>query len=493
MKVLVPLLLPVIVVVAAQCGTAHDTVVASKLPAPPVDGDYYDGGTASPARVELGRLLFFDKVLSGNRNITCATCHHPALATTDGVALGFGEGPTGVGPERRAGPTKATGVHQRVPRNTAALFNVGAREFTRLLHDGRVETDPEGYWEGGFVSPARWRLPKGLANVLAVQAMFPVVSPIEMAGQEGENPIADAVARNHLAGPGGAWEQLGERLQGIDEYVELFEGAFPDEVAARADVSYILAANAIAAFEASAFRADRSPFDRYLRGDHDALGPEAARGMSLFYGRAGCSRCHAGKFQTDHDFHAIAMPQIGPGKADGGDTGYWAATGEKAFPEDLGRGRVTLDSEDDFKFRTPSLRNVEVTGPWGHDGAYRTLEEIVRHHADPVTALERYRLQADWLPPLPGVLELSGDGPTPGQDWLGALRLKAFLMRDGWVQGRSSQRARIAGANELAPIPISERDIEDLLAFLASLTDPSVRDLGSVVPTRVPSGLPVDP
>ena len=212
--------------------------------------------------------------------------------------------------------------------------------------------------------------------------------------------------------------------------------------------------------------------------------------MSLFYGRAGCSGCHAGKFQTDHDFHAIAMPQIGPGKADGGDTGYWAATGEKAFPEDLGRARVTLDSEDDFKFRTPSLRNVEVTGPWGHDGAYRTLEDIVRHHADPVTVLEGYRLQADWLPPLPGVLELRGEGSTLGQDWLGALRLKAFLMRDGWVQGRPLQRARIAAANELAPTSMSEQDIEDLLAFLASLTDPSVRNLGSVAPTRVPSGLP---
>ena len=490
MKVLVPLLLPAMVVVAAQCGTAHDTALASKLPAPPADGDYYDGGTASPARVELGRLLFFDKVLSGNRNIACATCHQPGLATTDRVALGFGEGPTGAGPERRVGPTKATGVHQRLPRNTPALFNLGANEFTRLLHDGRVETDPEGYYEGGFISPARWRLPKGLANVLAVQAMFPVVSPIEMAGQEGENSIADAVVRNHLVGPGGAWEQLGERLQGIDEYVELFKEAFPDEVAAPTDVSYVLAANAIAAFEASAFRADRSPFDRYLSGDDDALGPEAARGMSLFYGRAGCSSCHAGKFQTDHDFHAIAMPQIGPGKADGGDTGYWAATGEKAFPEDLGRGRVTLDSEDDFKFRTPSLRNVEVTGPWGHDGAYRTLEDIVRHHADPVTALEGYRLQADWLPPLPGVLELRGEGSTLGQDWLGALRMKAFLMRDGWVQGRPLQRARIAAANELAPTSMSEQDIEDLLAFLASLTDPSVRNLGSVAPTRVPSGLP---
>ncbi len=491
MKFFAPPLLLVLVVVAMQHGTVNSAALAPQLPEPAVDGDYHDGGAPPPAKVDLGRFLFFDKILSGNRNIACATCHHPALATTDRLALGFGEGPTGLGPERRVGSTKATGVHQRIPRNTSALFNLGAKEFTRLFHDGRVETDPEGYYEGGFISPAKWRLPKGLDNVLAVQAMFPVVSPAEMAGQEGENSIADSVSRNNLAGPGGAWEQLSERLRGIPEYVELFKEAFPEQVDAGDDVSYILAANAIAAFETSAFRADESAFDRHLRGDTGALGPAAARGMSLFYGRAGCSGCHSKKFQTDHHFHAIAMPQVGPGKADGGDAGYWAVSGEKAFLEDLGRGSVTALSEDDFKFRTPSLRNVELTGPWGHDGAYPTLEDVVRHHADPVAALEVYRLRADVLPPLPGVLEVTAEGSSLSQDWLSGVRLKGFLMRDAWIQRRPSQRARIAAANELAPVPLSEQDIEDLLAFLGSLTDPSARDLGDVVPTRVPSALPV--
>ena len=478
-------------VAALYYGSAESTRPPAQLPAAVVDSDYYHGGSPSTAKVELGRALFFDKMLSGNRNIACATCHHPDLGTTDGLALGLGEGPKGLGLERRAGSDKATGVHGRVPRNALALFNLGAHEFTRLFHDGRVETDPEGYYEGGFISPAKWRLPPGLDNVLAVQAMFPVGSHTEMAGQEGENSIADAVSLNNLAGSGGVWEQLGERLRSVPEYVELFKKAFPEQVHGPADLNYVMAANAVSAFEATAFRADDSFFDRYLRGETGALGPKAARGMSLFYGRAGCSGCHSGKFQTDHDFHAIAMPQIGPGRADGGDTGYWAVTGERAFPEDRGRGGVTVGSEDDFKFRTPSLRNVELTGPWGHDGAYQSLRDVVRHHADPVAALEAYELDGGLLPPLTGVLELTAEGSSESQSWLSEVRLRGFLMRDDWVQRRPAQRGRIAAANELAPVSLADDDIDDLVAFLRSLTDPSMRDLADQIPRRVPSGLPV--
>ena len=321
--------------------------------------------------------------------------------------------------------------------------------------------------------------------------MFPVVSAIEMAGQDGENSIAEAASRKNMAGQDGVWAQLGERLRGIAEYVALFESAFPARVTGAADVSYVLAANAIAAFETGAFRADGSPFDRYQRGQLGALSRSAERGAGLFYGRAGCGSCHSGKFQTDHGFHAIGMPQIGPGKSDRGATDYWAMTGEKAFPEDLGRGGVTERPEDEFKFRTPSLRNVAITGPWGHDGAYQTLEDVVRHHADPVAALESYRLDRSLLPPLDGVLELTSVGSKVSQRWLNEHRLRAFLMRDDWVQTRTELRGRIATANELAPVSLSDRDVEDIVAFLESLTDPSSQSLAHLVPKRVPSGLPV--
>ncbi|UCC82180.1 MAG: cytochrome-c peroxidase [Gemmatimonadota bacterium] len=480
------------VIVAAGHKTAEVTGLIPGLPAPVVDSDYYEDGYAAREKIELGRALFFDKILSGNRNISCATCHHPELSTTDGLSLGLGEGPEGLGSGRTPGTTKATAVHGRIARNAPALFNLGAKEFTRLFLDGRIEADPKGYYEGGFVTPAKWKLPEGLDNVLAAQAMFPVISRLEMAGQKGENPIADAVSLNNAAGPGGAWELLAERLQAIPEYVELFEAAFPEQIEGADDITFVHAANAIAAFEAQAFRADDSPFDRYLRGSTEAMRPAARRGMELFYGKARCGECHGGKFQTDHEFHAIAMPQIGPGKSDGRHADYWRESGERAFLEDFGRGRVTVRPEDEFKFRTPSLRNVELTGPYGHDGAYDRLEDVVRHHLDPVGSLERYVADPDALPRLNGVLELTAVGARLSQSWLSDQRLAGFLMRDTWVQGHPELRARIAAANELAAIALSDTEVEDLLAFLESLTDPASRDLSEVVPRRVPSGLPVE-
>ena len=203
------------------------------IPQAVVDADYYENSRPSPQKVELGRLLFFDKILSGNRNISCATCHHPEHGTSDGLALPLGEGARGLGPERRPGTTMAEAVHGRVPRNSPALFNLGAREFTHLFHDGRVSVDPGQNYEGGFITPAKWKLPPGLDNPLAAQAMFPPTSAEEMAGQKGENPIADAAALNNAAGPGGVWELLARRLQAEPRYVKLFQAAFPDRIRRR--------------------------------------------------------------------------------------------------------------------------------------------------------------------------------------------------------------------------------------------------------------------
>lgn len=466
--------------------------VPRSIPAPVVDADYYDAAGPRPAKVELGRLLYFDKILSGNRNIACATCHHPRLASGDALTLPLGEGPKGLGTERTVGTTKAEAVHARVPRNSPAVFNLGAREFVRLFLDGRVEEDPHGYYEGGFITPAKWKLPKGLDNVLAAQAMFPVGSSHEMAGQKGENPIADASSLNNMAGPGGVWEQLAHRLQIVPEYVERFRDAYPCDVRRASDITYIHAANAIAAFETVEFRSDGSPFDRYLRGEMQALDASETRGLALFYGKAGCSSCHSGKFQTDHDFHAIAMPQIGPGKADGRDAHYWRASGHESFVEDFGRGRVTMRPEDNFKFRTPSLRNVELTGPWGHAGAYLSLEAVVRHHLNPIASLETYEVPADALPDLGPVLETTASGSHLSQEFLAASRLEGFRARDGFVQRTPELRHRIAEANELSARALTDAEVSDLIAFLCSLTDPAARDLSSLVPESVPSGLPVE-
>jgi cytochrome c peroxidase len=431
---------------------------SGQQPAPVTDSDFHEYGPATAARVELGMKLFYDKLLSGNRNIACATCHHAMTDTGDWLSLPVGEGGRGLGPARDTG-SGADAIHERVPRNAPPVFNLGARTFTVLFHDGRLQQDP-GH-PSGFNSPAGDDLPRGLDNALAAQAMFPVTSATEMAGQPGENAIADATAAGDLPR---VWELLAERLRGNDEYVALFMAAYPegpDAVSTAADITFVHAANAIGAFEGSAWRFDNSPYDRYLRGDKQAMSTAALRGLRVFTGKGKCAGCHSGPFQTDLSYHAIAMPQIGPGKGDNLD-GYTDGH------DDFGRERVTGDPADRFRFRTPALRNVALTGPWGHAGAYSTLEAVVRHHLDPVAALYSYD-------PAQAVL--------PSRSDLDAVDL--VVMQD------AARLAAIAAANELAPVELSEADIANLLAFLHALTDPAAHDLRGDLPASVPSGNPL--
>lgn len=431
-----------------------------QLPAPVTDADYYDEGSPDSKKVELGQLLFFDKILSGNHNISCATCHHPLADTGDGLSLPVGEGGLGLGVTRNTG-LEEEAIGERVPRNAPHIFNLGAKQFERMFHDGRATIDPGA--PSGFLSPAGDSLPVGLDNVLAVQAMFPVTSAAEMAGQAGENTDVGAPA---AAGDlEEVWAALAARLRDIPEYVEIFADVY-DDVVGPEDITYVHAANAIAAFEATAWRADNSPFDRFLRGEKGAMSPEAKRGMRLFYGRAGCATCHSGKFQTDQDFHAVAMPQIGPGKGDNQD-GY--ADGL----DDFGRERVTGEAQDRFRFRTPTLRNVALTAPYGHAGAYDSLRLAVEHHLDPAGSLMDY-----W--------------ETHGTDQAVLPSAGDAVLHDDFVVVQDPDRLeQIAYANELAPSELSERELDQIMAFLQALTDPSMLDLRSDVPDSVPSGLPV--
>ncbi|MDH3305841.1 MAG: cytochrome-c peroxidase [Gammaproteobacteria bacterium] len=427
----------------------------SWLPEPVNDTDYYDDGAPDVEKVQLGAQLFFDKILSGNLNISCATCHHPFAGTADGLSLPVGEGGRGFGVTRDTGQG-SDAVHERVPRNAPALFNLGARQFAALFHDGRVQLSAA--FPNGIESPAGLDLPEGLDNPLAVQAMFPVTSATEMAGQAGENPIADAAAAGNLAGTDGVWAQLAERLQGIDGYVEQFIAAF-DDVRSADDIRFTHAANAIAAFEANSWRADNSPFDRFLRGERVAMSASALLGMRIFYSadKGNCVSCHGGVFQTDHSFRAIAVPQLGPGKGDGA-FGY----------DDFGRQRVTGDRTDRYRFRVPSLRNVAQTAPYGHSGAFNTLEAMLRHHLDAVASLYDYDAGQVVVPARPDL---------DAQDYL--------------ATSDANVLTGIAAANQLAPVRLTEREIRQLIDFLHALTDPAMLDRRADVPKSLPSGMPL--
>jgi cytochrome c peroxidase len=153
----------------------------------------------APAKVELGRLLFWDKILSGNKNISCATCHLPEAATADALPLSIGEGGVGMMTSRLP-PRNLENEPVFVPRNATDLFNRG--EFVTLFWDGRVMARQGGTFfapVGGSESrknlemwtPAAFALPEGLDGALAAQAMFPPTSDTEMRGNFHENQLGN--------------------------------------------------------------------------------------------------------------------------------------------------------------------------------------------------------------------------------------------------------------------------------------------------------------
>jgi len=447
-------------------GSGSSTTDPSKDPASGSGGSHHHDTPklefmqTDPDQAALGNLLFYDKILSGNRNIACATCHHALANNGDGLSLPIGEGGVGLSVARDTG-TGADAVVARVPRNAPPLFNLGVKDLTALFWDGRVQVDAAA--PSGFDTPAGAALPLGLSSLLAAQAMFPVTSPEEMAGGPGENPIADAAAAGDLAGPGGVWAQLAQRIRGIPEYVDLFKNAF-DDVSGADDITFVHVARAIAAFEARDFRFTDSPFDQFLAGKTSALSDQQKRGMALFNGRARCGICHSGPLQTDFAFHPTAQPQIGPGKGVG-----------VLGMEDFGRAVVSGDPEETYYFRTPSLRNVALTAPYGHAGAFDTLEAQVRHYIDTTVSLNHYDRSQAVLPSRPDLDALD------------------FVIMDQQDVLDEIADEAVAEFEELGARPqdLSDRDVADVVAFLQALTDPAALDLRFLVPDRVPSGLPL--
>jgi cytochrome c peroxidase len=179
---------------------------ADDLPKPVSNADYVP---LDMAKVRLGQMLFYDPILSGNRNISCGTCHHPKFATADGVSLSLGEGGIGLGPDRVGSADNPP--EQLIPRHAPALFNLGALEFTTMFNDGRIEVDAER--KSGLRTPLDEDMVQGFSGVLSAQTMFPVLSQDEMAGHHSENDVAQAVRQGRITGPDGAWDLLAGRVR----------------------------------------------------------------------------------------------------------------------------------------------------------------------------------------------------------------------------------------------------------------------------------------
>ena len=414
--------------------TELDAAVRQEIRAHELGGDPAEGldlpSIDEPLAV-LGRRLFFSKSLGGDHDSACVSCHHPVLGGGDGLALSIGVGaddPELLGPGRTHPDGDLT-----VPRNAPTTFNLALYERA-LFWDSRVEQ-----LEAGIRTPDSAfgdADPDAGESLSEAQARFPVTSEDEMRGFEF---VADG--ENHEVR-----EALEQRLSEDGRWAPEFESVFDS-----ADITYARIAEAIAAYEDSQVFTD-TPWAAYVRGDNSAIGEEAKRGALLFFrtveeGGFDCASCHAGDFFTDEDVHAVAAPQIGRGKGDG-------VTGTN----DHGRARETVDRNDRFSFRTPTLLNVEATGPYFHSGAYDSLEDVVRHHLDPNASLLRFD---------PSTIPLA-DGRSFDRN---TQEMTDFLDVSGYP---------IDSYRE--PVDVGDTEVAELVTFLRTLTDPCVLDRACLSP-----------
>lgn len=261
----------------------------------------------SPQLVSLGRLLFFDPVLSANNQRACAGCHHPEKAFTDGIA--------------KSTAMKFDGT---VMRNAPTLINCVYSE--RFFHDMRSEA-----------------LEDQVEHVLVNRKEF-------------DTDMLEITAK----------------LRESDEYVSLFDEAFktvPGEKINSRNISFAMSAYV------SSLRGFNAPFDKYVRGEIDNIDASVVRGFNLFMGKAACGTCHFAPV-----FNGTVPPRYEESESEVLGVPENPYIKKPVLDPDLGRGVARLKEQAPFNryaFKTPTVRNIELTAPYMHNGAYRTLEDVM--------------------------------------------------------------------------------------------------------------------
>jgi cytochrome c peroxidase len=279
-------------------------------------------------------------------------------------------------------------------------------------------------------------------GALSALGLFPVTNRAEMRA-DADNELA----RIPDDRPDLIWSALMRRLGRIGEYRRLFERAYPGQRFER--MTFAHASNAMAGFFVDRLSFSNSPWDRFLAGNDRALSTVQLQGAKNFMS-ARCSICHNGPALTDNKFHNVAVAQIGPGQGDG-----------TALDDDFGRMRETGNPAERYAFRTPPLRNVELTAPFGHDGAIVDLREFIDHYSESDLKLRAY-----------DVSQLE----TLLQPTLLATAEEILATRDTLLNG----------------VVFPAQVVDEVTEFMRALTDPAARNLRRLTPRRVPSGLPVD-
>lgn len=237
---------------------------------------------STPAKIELGKILFFDPRLSGNNAMSCATCHNPALSWSDGQAKAIGNG------------------GKILNRRTPSLMNVAFA--SRLM------------WDSEFDS-------------LEAQALAPIRKKTEM-NQD--------------------LKKLEAEIKAIEGYKPYFDAAFPDE-----GISSKTIAKALAVFQRT-IMSGVSPWEKFLKGDDNAMSLDARLGLVIFNGKARCNSCHMDWTLSDYASYDLGMKSM-----------------------DKGRGLILKDPFEEHKFKTPPLLEIAQRAPYMHDGSLPDLESVI--------------------------------------------------------------------------------------------------------------------
>jgi cytochrome c peroxidase len=306
--------------------TIDDALYALKLEALP-EVKYPANNPVSPAKIKLGKLLFFDPILSGEKDVSCASCHHPALGYADGLDLFIGVGGEGTGTTDRK--EKLKGRIPTLGRNSPSVLNVA---YNGLLsyHQRYSPLDAPMFWDSRGRS-------------LESQSLGPPTSFDEMRGDAYPVELT--------------YDSLIARLNNIPEYVELFQEAFKE---GDASISKENLGKAIATFERSIV-SKNSPYDQFVKGNHNALSPMQKEGLLLFFTKANCVNCHSGPMFSDFNLYNLGINH----------------NPRRIEPDNGMQGA--------HKFRTPTLRNISLTAPYMHNGMHESLEDVMNYYNNGVS------------------------------------------------------------------------------------------------------------
>jgi cytochrome c peroxidase len=278
------------------------------------------GNPATTDKATLGRLLFWDPILSGRKDVACATCHHPRFGYAENRDLSIGVDGIGLGASRHFKPSSTIPF---VKRNSQTILNTAFNGIT----DGGAY-DPS-------IAPMFWDL---RAKGLEAQALEPIKTLEEMRGDTytEANAIPSVVAR----------------LNAVGEYRDLFARAFGGV----RPITGNQLGQSLAAFQRSLI-ASNAPFDRYMRGEATAMSDAQVRGMRRFQ-RVGCINCHRGPMFSDYQLHVLGVPD-----------------NPQLRVSDAGINQT-------YAFRTASLRNLRFTAPYMHNGVFDSLRDVLEFYDD---------------------------------------------------------------------------------------------------------------